>query len=80
MTKRTVSQDEMLRVSVVAMLIPAVLLIGSLIHAAFYTNGYTLFQKITIVVVALVFVAVAEALLWIIWAGRKGLMRWSRPK
>ena len=80
MVKKPISQSEMLRVAIVAMLIPAVLLIGSLVYAAFYTKGYTLFQKITVVLVALVLVAVAEAILWMVWAGSRGIMRWPKPK
>jgi len=80
MAKGTVSQGEMVWMSVVAMLIPAVLLIGSLIYVAFYATGYSLFQKIVIVIVALIAVGVAEALLWMVWAGRKGLMRWPQSK
>jgi len=80
MAKGTVSQCEMVWMSVIAVLIPAVLLVGSLIYVAFYANGYSLFQKIVIVIVALIVVGVAEALLWMIWAGRKGLMHWPQPK
>ncbi len=80
MAKRTVSQDEMLWMTVVAILIPAILLIGSLIYVAFYADGYSLFQKIVIVIVALIVVGVAEALLWMIWAGKRNMMCWPQPK
>lgn len=80
MTKGTVSQGEMILMSIAAMLIPVVLLVGSLIYAAFYANGYTLFQKIVVVMIALILVGVAEALLWMVWSVKKGLMRWPKPK
>ncbi len=80
MAKGTVSQGEMIFMTVVAMLIPAVLLIGSLVYTAFYANGYTLFQKIVVVIIALIIVGVAECILWVVWAGRKGLMGWQRHK
>jgi hypothetical protein len=80
MAKGTVSQGEMVWMSIVAILIPAILLVAALIYVAFYANGYSLFQKVVIVIVALIVVGVAEALLWMVWAARKGLMRWPQSK
>lgn len=80
MAKGKVSQGEIVWMSVVAILIPAILLIGTLIYVAFYSNGYSLFQKIVIVIIALIVIGVAEAVLWMVWAGRKGLMAWPQPK
>ncbi len=79
-TKAAVSRGEILWMSVISILIPAMLLIGSLIYVAFYAAGYGIFQKIVIIIVAFIVIGVAEALLWMIWAGRKGLMSWSQPK
>lgn len=78
--KPVVDQGEMVGMSIIAILIPAIILVLTLIYVAFYANGYTLFQKIVIVIIALVVVGVAEALLWTVWAGRKGLMNWPQPK
>ena len=80
MAKGTISQSEMVWMSALALLIPVIILIGSLIYVAFYANGYSLFQKIVLLLVALIVVGAAEGLLWMIWAGRKGLMRWPQPK
>ncbi|MDE1860961.1 MAG: hypothetical protein KGH72_04575 [Candidatus Micrarchaeota archaeon] len=76
MAKTSVSPSEILWMSVVAILIPAVILIGALIYVAFYTSGYSLFQQIVIIIVALIVVAVAEAILWMAWAAKKGMMHW----
>lgn len=66
--------------SVLSVLIPAVILIAALVYVAFYAGGYSVFQKIVVVVIAFIAVMVAEALLWMGWAGRKGMMTWQRPK
>jgi hypothetical protein len=76
MPKRTVSQGEMVGMAIAAVLIPAIILVASLIYVAFYASGYSLFQKIVIVLIALIVIGVAEALLWMAWAGSKGFMRW----
>lgn len=80
MAKGRVSQGEMEWMSILSVLIPAIVFVASLIYVAFYAIGYTLFQQIVIVVIALVVIGVAEALLWMIWAGGKGLMHWPQPK
>ena len=70
----------MIRMFIVSVLVPAIILICSLVYVAFYTSGYSLFQKIVIVIVALIVVGVAEALLWMVWVGKKGMMYWPQPK
>ena len=74
------SQREMVWMSAVSVLIPAILLILALVYVAFYASGYSLFQKVIIVIIALIVIAVAEALVWMGWAGRKGMMCWPQPK
>ena len=56
----------------------AAFLAGSLIFVGFYTSGYDLFQKIVVVLVAMIIAIAALAILWIAyagrWAGRRGMM------
>ena len=80
MPKERVSQGEMVWMSIIAVLIPAVLLVLTLIYVAFYAIGYTLFQKIVVVIVALIVACVAEAVIWMAWSGKKGLMEWPQSK
>ena len=59
----------------------AAFLAGSLIFVGFYTSDYDLFQKIVVVLVAMIIAIAALAILWITyagrWAGRRGMMgRW----
>ena len=79
MAKKGVSQGEMTGMIVLSVLIPAILLIGSLIYVAFYASGYSLFQKIIIVIIALIVICVAESLVWMIWASKNGFMQFP-PK
>jgi hypothetical protein len=80
MPKENAMQKEMVCMSVLSILIPAVLLIGALVYVAFCATGYSIFQKVVIVIIALIVVGVAEALLWMVWAGKRGLMKWPEPK
>ena len=48
---------------VASVLIPAILLVGSLVWVAFYASGYSLFQKVVIVIIAMIVICVAESLL-----------------
>jgi divalent metal cation (Fe/Co/Zn/Cd) transporter len=70
----------MVWMSALSVLVPAVVLIAALVYVAFYSTGYTLFQKVVVVIVAFVIVAAAESLMWMAWAGRKGLMAWPQRK
>ena len=80
MAKGKVSQSEMIWMTVIAILIPSILLIGALVYVAFYAGGFSLFQKLVIALIALIIVCVAESILWMIWAGKKGLMNWPQSK
>ncbi len=55
-------------------------LVGSLIYVGFYTSGYSLFQRIVVVLVALILAIATVAIMWVSWAGRRGWIhdRW-RP-
>ncbi len=53
-------------------------LIGSLVYVAFYTSGYTLFQKIAVVLIALIAALTVISIIWVTWAGRRGMMRWMK--
>jgi len=81
MAKRTVSMNlDIVWMSVISTLIPAVLLIGALVYVAFYASGYSLFQKIVVVIISLIVICVAEALIWMVWAGKRGFMRFPETK
>jgi len=55
-------------------------LIGSLIYIAFYTEGYNLFQQIAVFLVALILAITIVSILWVTWAGRRGMLRtWWNP-
>ena len=55
----------------------AAFLSGSLIIVAFFTD-YNWFQKVVVVLVAMIIAFAALAILWVTWAGRGGMMRWWR--
>ncbi len=56
----------------------AAFLAGSLIFVGFYTSGYDLFQKIVVILVAMIVAFAALAIVWVTWAGRRGMMGWWR--
>lgn len=58
-----------------SILIVTAFLVGSIIYVAFYTRGYTLFQQIAVVLVALILAIAALSIVWVTWAGRRGMMR-----
>lgn len=58
-------------------LVVTAFLVGSIIYVAFYTSGYSLFQKIAVVLVALILAVAAISVVWVTWAGRRGMMRWK---
>ena len=80
MPKPKVSSGEMVRMTIVSVLIPSILLIVALVWVAFYSTGYSLFQKIVIAVIALIVIGAAEAVLWMVWTGKKGMMPPMRYK
>lgn len=79
-SKEKVSPKEILWMAVISVLIPAVVLIASLIYVAFYAGGFSLFQKIVVVVVGFVIIGLLEALVWLVWAGRKGIVLWKQNR
>lgn len=50
-------------------------LVGTLIFVGFYTDGYTLFQKIVVFLVGFILSIAAVSIIWVAWAGRRGWMR-----
>ena len=59
-----------------SILIVTAFLVGSILYVAFYTRGYSLFQQLAVVLVALILAFAGLAILWVTWAGRRGMMRW----
>lgn len=53
-------------------------LVGSLLYVAFPGRSFDTFQKIVIVLVALILAAAAIGIVWVTWAGRRGMMRWMK--
>lgn len=60
--------------TVMTIIIAALFLIVSLIYVGFYANGYTLFQKIVVVIIAIIIAWTIIAVFWITWAGKRGYM------
>ena len=50
-------------------------LVGSLVYVGFYTGGYSLGQRIIVVLVALILAIAVIAIMWVTWASRRGWMR-----
>ncbi len=50
-------------------------LIGSLVYVGFYTAGYSLGQRIVVVLVALIIALAAISIMWVTFAGRRGWIR-----
>jgi len=51
-------------------------LVGSLIYVGFYTAGFTLGQRVIVVLVAFILAVTAISVMWVTYAGRRGLMGW----
>jgi hypothetical protein len=49
-------------------------LVGSLIYVGFYAKGYNAFQDFVVVAVALIIALAVIAIMWVTFAGRRGLM------
>jgi hypothetical protein len=47
-------------------------LVGSLIYVGFYTAGYSLGQRIVVVLVAFIIAIAALSIMWLTWAQRRG--------
>jgi len=50
-------------------------LVGSLIYVGFYAKNFNAFQDFVVVAVALIIALSAIAIMWVTFAGRRGLMR-----
>ena len=66
----------MVGMMVASVLIPAILLVGSLVWIAFYASGYSLFQKIVIAVIAMIVICTPNRCSGWSWAGKKGMGYW----
>ncbi len=53
----------------------AAFLAGSLIYVAFFTGGFSVFQKVVVVLVALIISVTLVSVAWVTWAGRRGMIR-----
>ena len=63
---------------ILSIIMLAAFLAGSLVFVGFYTSGYDLFQKIVVILVAMIMAFAALAIVWVTWAGRRGMMGWWR--
>jgi H+/Cl- antiporter ClcA len=62
----------------ITVLILTVALVAPLVYVAFYAPSFDFFQKVVVVLVSLILGVAAVAVMWIVWAGRRGFMRsWS---
>ena len=67
----------MLRV-ILSILIFAGFLVGSLVYVGFYTESFSTLQKIISILVAMIIAFTILAVVWVTWAGRRGMMGWWR--
>jgi uncharacterized protein YacL len=72
MERAEMSARSMMRRIIGTIIVLAAFLVGSLITVGFYTTDYTLFQKIVVVLVALIIATTAISVMWVTWAGRRG--------
>lgn len=70
-----INPKEMVGRIVFTITVAALFLIGSLLYVGFYSAGYTLLQKIIVVIVALVIAWAIIAISWITWAAKHGMMK-----
>jgi len=63
---------------ILSILILAGFLVGSLIYVGFYTDTFNTIQKIISILVAMIIAFTILAIVWITWAGRRGMMGWWR--
>ncbi len=52
---------------IATVLIGSIALIGSLLFVAFYANGFSIFQKIIVVIAVLIAACALISILWILW-------------
>ncbi|MDE1865940.1 MAG: hypothetical protein KGH94_04870 [Candidatus Micrarchaeota archaeon] len=55
---------------IATILIIALFVGGSLLYVAFYSSGFTLFQKIVVVIVAFIAGAALISILWVLWSAK----------
>jgi len=67
----------MLRV-ILSILILAGFLVGSLVYVGFYTVSFSTLQKVISILVAMIIAFTILAIIWVTWAGRRGMMGWWR--
>ena len=53
-------------------------LVGSLILVGFYEPSFTTLQKVVTIIVTIIIAFAALGIVWVTWAGRRGMMRWWR--
>jgi uncharacterized membrane protein len=75
--EREMRRGLMLRV-ILSIITLSAFLIGSLIYVGFYTDGFSLGQRIIVVLVAIILAITALSVMWVTWAGRRGMMGWWR--
>jgi len=67
----------MLRV-ILSIITLAGFLAGSLIYVGFYTESFNTLQRIVAILVAMIVAFTILAIVWVSWAGRRGMMGWWR--
>lgn len=53
-------------------LIVTAFLVGSLVYVGFYTAGYSLGQRVIVVLVAMILAIASISIMWVTWAQRRG--------
>lgn len=66
--KEEISEQGMAARIILTIVIVAVFLAGSLLYVAFYSTGYTAFQKAVIIIVAFIAACALISILWVLWA------------
>jgi len=49
-----------------------------LVYVGFYTESFSTLQKIISILVAMIIAFTILAVVWVTWAGRRGMMGWWR--
>lgn len=68
-------REGMVPAIILTILVLASFLAGSLYYVAFYTEGYSLFQKVAVILIALIVAVAAVSIVWVVWAAKRGLIR-----
>lgn len=77
MEKTTKMYRFMLWRGIATMFVVGILLIGALIYVGFYANGYSVAQKVIVVLIALIIGALAVSTLWMLWM-KEGMKRFKK--